>query len=157
MKLLLGTVGTSKVDMNNAIDFLSTVQRKERSASYRQSDYLGLKRRKIVPTHRDDERVRSACSYYQKVGHWEISIEGRIQVGQWFYKSKLIKDDACITYHNRTNIAHTNFHQTPHQPTPQWPRASTFPIILPWLPWIISIGSCLEQTLYQTQRQKFNC
>lgn len=114
MKLLLGTVGTSKVDMNNAIDFLSTVQRKERSASYRQSDYLGLKRRKIVPTHRDDERVRSACSYYQKVGHWEISIEGRIQVGQWFYKSKLRKDDACITLITIAQILLTPTFTKPH-------------------------------------------
>jgi hypothetical protein len=93
MTILKGSITTTNLDVDNAIEFLATVQRKERAESYRQKDYLCLKR-KIVHSNRmsyDDEVVRSVCSYLnhnlQKHRHWEMSMEGRVQVGQWFFKS----------------------------------------------------------------------
>lgn len=92
MTILKGT--TTNLDVVNAIEFLATVQHKEGAANYRQNDYLCLKR-KIVHSNRidyDDDVVRSVCSYLkqnlQTCGQWEISMEGRVQVGQWFFKSK---------------------------------------------------------------------
>lgn len=102
MKLLNGTVASAHLDVVNSVDFLATVQRKERAANYHQTDYLRCKR-KIVHSNRisyDDKLVLSASSYFQQdlqqLGRWEISIEGRIQVGQWFFKSTFLLRRDCM-------------------------------------------------------------
>jgi hypothetical protein len=80
----------SRLDLDNVIDFLATVQRKERSAAYRQNDYLRSRRRYHDCTYIEqnyDLASTAACN--NKNENWEISISGRTQVGQWFYKSKL--------------------------------------------------------------------
>jgi hypothetical protein len=94
MKLSNGTVTFAHLDVvNTAIDFVTTLQRKERVVNYQKTDYLGLKR-KIVRSsnisYDDNNAVLSATNYYQglqKLGQWEMSMEGRVQVGQWFFKS----------------------------------------------------------------------
>ena len=85
------SIATTNLDVVNAIEFLATVQQKERATNYRQRDYLSLKRKSIHSAF-DDEVVRSVCSYMnenlKQRGQWEISMEGRVQVGKWFFKSK---------------------------------------------------------------------
>ena len=93
MKLWNANTESAQLDVVNAIDFLATVQRKERIASYHQSDYLRLKRKidRSTSICYDGKLVLSECRYYQdhqKGGQWEMTMEGRIQVGQWFFKSK---------------------------------------------------------------------
>ena len=85
MKLLNGTVAAAHLDVVDAIDFLATVQRKERLVCYHQNDYLRSKRkifRSNDISYDDNNMVQSTHSFYQnlqKLGQWEMSMEGRIQ------------------------------------------------------------------------------
>jgi hypothetical protein len=84
---------TSRLDLANAVDFLATNQRKERALTYHQRDYLGLKRMYHRSKHNtnNDKVVPSTLTFEQRLQtleKWEISVEGRMQVGHWFFKSE---------------------------------------------------------------------
>lgn len=86
-------------DLAEVAEFLQGIYRKENAAAYQQNDYLGLG--KPTGKHRQVGRQHGsgACSpsvvrssritqKIQPLGAWEMSAQGRWQIGQWFYRSK---------------------------------------------------------------------
>jgi Dermatopontin len=99
-------------DLVDAIEFLATIQLKESATAYQQQDYLRLHSirnsfgEKLASTCYEQTAMHSvACEsrnsyedrelaftcFKQNMKYnvtWEMSSEGRRQVGQWFYRSK---------------------------------------------------------------------
>jgi hypothetical protein len=83
---------SNSVDLVTVVEFLATIQRKEKVAIYQQSDYLRPKRKfnDTKDISYDEEVISLSCAQQrmEQIGSWEISTTGRIQVGQWYFKSK---------------------------------------------------------------------
>lgn len=78
-------------DIVDEIEFLAALQVKENAASYQQTDYLRLKNRCNVvilnPLCNDEQSFSYFEEQLDNNIKWEMSVAGRLQVGQWFYQS----------------------------------------------------------------------
>jgi len=90
------------VHIDNVGEHLRALLRQESSAEYHIDDYLGPEKRKILDLpmrsqsmmslDRDDDDSQTSVAegtMRQDEASWALTTQGRWQIGQWFYRSKL--------------------------------------------------------------------
>ena len=82
-------------DLADLVDFLATLHIKENASSYRLNNYL--QQRNLCCMAECLQIEFTASWFEQKNRHhnnWKLSASGRMQVGQWLYRSKFVENSA---------------------------------------------------------------